>query len=60
MINAFRGKYYFLSKNLMYTIPSLIICRRSFHLFDVLKDIGNNEYVTTYLRGKGYKVTKQE
>ncbi len=44
----------------MYTMPSLIICRRSFHLFDVLKDIGNNEYVTTYLRGKGYKVTKQE
>ncbi|WP_257882614.1 hypothetical protein [Prevotella melaninogenica] len=26
------------------------------YLFDVLKDIGDDEYIATYLRNKGYKV----
>ena len=28
------------------------------YLFDVLKDVGNDEYVAIYLRENGYKVTK--
>ena len=26
------------------------------YLFDVLKDVGDDEYIATYLRNKGYKV----
>lgn len=28
------------------------------YLFDVLKDVGDDEYVADYLRNKGYQVTK--
>lgn len=29
------------------------------YLFDVLNDVDDDDYVATYLRGKGYKVTKE-
>lgn len=29
-------------------------------LFDVLNDLGNDDYVATYLKEKGYEVTKKE
>lgn len=32
----------------------------SSYLFDVLNDLGNDDYVATYLKEKGYEVTKKE
>ena len=34
--------------------------RRWSYLFDVLNDLGNDDYVATYLKEKGYEVTKKE
>jgi len=30
------------------------------YLFDVLNDVGDDEYIAAYLREKGYEVKKQE
>ena len=46
----------FISQNIDYANANYI----SAYLFDVLEDVGNNEYVAMYLRGKGYEVTKQK
>ena len=56
---VFRGlgrteKAKFISQNIDYANADV-----SAYLFDVLKDVGNDEYVATYLKEKGYKVTKE-
>ena len=30
------------------------------YLFEVLNDLGDDDYVSTYLKDKGYEVTKKE
>lgn len=61
---AFRGlgrteKAKFTSQNIDYANADAIAEYVSAYLFDVLKDVGNDEYVATYLKEKGYKVTKE-
>lgn len=48
------------SQNIDYANANAIAKYISAYLFDVLEDVGNNEYVAMYLRGKGYEVTKQK
>lgn len=50
----------FVSQNIDYASADAIAEYVSAYLFDVLKDVGNNEYVAMYLRKNGYKVTKEE
>ena len=50
----------FISQNIDYANANAIAKYISAYLFDVLEDVGNNEYVAMYLRGKGYEVTKQK
>lgn len=50
----------FISQNIDYANSNAIAKYISAYLFDVLEDVGNNEYVAMYLRGKGYEVTKQK
>ena len=61
---VFRGlgrteKAKFISQNIDYANADAIAEYVSAYLFDVLKDVGNDEYVATYLKEKGYKVTKE-
>lgn len=62
---AFRGlgrteKAKFISQNIDYANVDAVAGYVESYLFDVLKDVGNDEYVATYLRENGYKVTKEE
>ena len=62
---AFRGlgrteKVKFISQNIDYANADAVSKYISAYLFDVLEDVGNNEYIAMYLRGKGYEVTKQK
>ena len=62
---AFRGlgrteKVKFISQNIDYANADAVAKYISAYLFDVLEDVGNNEYIAMYLRGKGYEVTKQK
>ena len=62
---AFRGlgrteKAKFISQNIDYANEDAVAKYIRAYLFDVLEDVGNNEYVAMYLRGKGYEVTKQK
>lgn len=61
---AFNGlgrtkKVEFISKNIELASSSAVADYVKGYLFDVLKDVGDDEYVATYLRGKGYKVEKK-
>ena len=62
---AFRGlgrteKEKFISQNIDYANADAVAKYISAYLFDVLEDVGNNEYIAMYLRGKGYEVTNQK
>lgn len=62
---AFRGlgrteKAKFISQNIDYANADAVAKYISAYLFDVLEDVGNNEYIAMYLRGKGYEVTNQK
>ncbi|MGR4859573.1 hypothetical protein [Bacteroides pyogenes] len=62
---AFRGlgrteKAKFVSQNIDYANAEAVAKYVSDYLFDVLKNVGDDEYIAAYLRGKGYEVTKQE
>lgn len=62
---AFRGlgrteKVKFISQNIDYANADAVAEYVSGYLFDVLNDVGDDEYVAQYLREKGYKVTKEE
>lgn len=60
---VFRGlgrteKAKFISQNIDYANADAVAKYVESYLFDVLKDVGNDEYVAIYLRENGYKVTK--
>lgn len=62
---AFRGlgrteKAKFISQNIDYANADAVAKYISAYLFDVLNDVNDDEYVATYLREKGYNVTKVE
>lgn len=62
---VFRGlgrteKAKFISQNINYANADAVAEYVSSFLFDVLNDVGDDEYIATYLREKGYEVTKQE
>lgn len=52
-------KVEFISKNIELASSSAVAEYVKGYLFDVLKDVGDDEYVAAYLRGKGYRVTKK-
>lgn len=62
---AFRGlgrteKAKFISQNIEYANAEAVARYVSAYLFDVLKDVENDDYVALYLRERGYKVMKIE
>lgn len=62
---AFRGlgrteKVRFISQNIEYANAVAVANYVKGYLFDVLQDVGDDNYVAMYLRNKGYKVTKEE
>lgn len=62
---AFRGlgrtkKVEFISEKIDYASAHAVAGYVSSYLFDVLNDLGNDDYVATYLKEKGYEVTKKE
>ena len=46
----------FISQHVDLASPEAIAKYVKEYLFDVLKDVGDDEYIATYLRNKGYKV----
>ena len=52
-------KVEFISKNIELASSSAVAEYVSGYLFDVLEDVGDDEYVATYLRNKGYEVVKK-
>lgn len=63
--DAFRGlgrteKAKFISQNINYANADAVAEYVSGYLFDVLNDVGDDECIATYLREKGYEVTKRE
>lgn len=61
---AFRGlgrteKAKFISQNIDYANADAVAEYVSAYLFDVLNDVGDDDYVARYLKKKGYKVTKE-
>ena len=60
---AFRGlgrteKVRFISQNIEYANAGVVANYVKGYLFDVLQDVGDDNYVAMYLRNKGYKVVK--
>lgn len=58
---AFRGlgrteKVKFVSQNIDYANAEAVAKYVSGYLFDVLNDVGDDEYIAAYLREKGYEV----
>lgn len=51
-------KVKFISDNIKYASAHSIAWYVKTYLFDVLKDIDDDEYIAQYLKGKGYKVSK--
>ncbi len=49
----------FISKYIDMASPESIAAYVRGYLFDVLKDVGNDEYVAMYLRERGYHVEKK-
>lgn len=61
---AFRGlgrteKANFISQNIDFANAGAIAGYVKAYLFDVLKDVGDDEYIAMYLRDNGYEVTKK-
>lgn len=61
---AFRGlgrteKAKFISQNIGYANADAVAEYVSAYLFDVLNDVGDDDYIAQYLKEKGYKVTKE-
>lgn len=50
------GKCEFISQHVNLASPEAIAKYVKEYLFDVLKDIGDDGYIATYLQNKGYKV----
>ncbi len=60
---AFNGlgrtkKVEFISKNIELASSRAVADYVKEYLFDVLTDVGDDEYIATYLRNKGYNVEK--
>lgn len=60
---AFNGlgrtkKLEFISKNIELASSRAVADYGKGYLFDVLMDVGDDEYIATYLRNKGYNVEK--
>lgn len=53
-------KVEFISKNIDLASAESVAKHVKGYLFDVLKDVNDDEYVATYLREKGYEVTKKK
>lgn len=53
------GKSEFISQNINYANANAVAKYVSAYLFDVLKNVGDDDYVAMYLKEKGYKVTKE-
>lgn len=53
-------KVEFISEKIDYASAHAVAGYVSSYLFDVLNDLGNDDYVATYLKEKGYEVTKKE
>lgn len=51
-------KVEFISNNITYASAHAVAEYVKNYLFDVLKDVGDDEYVADFLRSKGYQVTK--
>lgn len=51
-------KVQFISENIQYASDEAVAKHVKSYLFDVLKDIENDEYIATYLREKGYRVER--
>ena len=63
--NAFNAlgrtkKVEFISKNIELASARAVADYVKGYLFDVLNDVGDDEYVATYLRQKGYEVEKKK
>ena len=52
-------KVRFISQNIEYANAVAVASYVKGYLFDVLQDVGDDNYVAMYLRNKGYKVTKK-
>lgn len=50
----------FISQNIDYANADAVAGYVKAYLFDVLKDVKNDDYVAMYLRENGYKVTKEK
>lgn len=50
----------FISENIDYASAHAVAEYVKGYLFDVLNDVGDDDYVAEYLKGKGYKVEKQK
>ena len=62
---AFRGlgrtkKVEFISEKIDYASSHAVSGYVSSYLFDVLDDLGNDDYLATYFTEKGYEVSKKE
>lgn len=53
-------KVKFISQNIDYANAVAVSNYVKGYLFDVLQDVGDDNYVAMYLRNKGYEVTKKE
>ena len=51
-------KVEFISKNIEFASASSVASYVKGYLFDVLIDVGDDEYIADYLRGKGYTINK--
>ena len=49
-------KVQFISENIDYASAEAVAGYVKSYLFDVLLDVGNDDYIATYLREKGYEV----
>lgn len=61
---AFRGlgrteKVRFISQNIEYANAVAVANYVKGYLFDVLEDVGDDDYVARYLSNKGYEVAKK-
>lgn len=62
---VFRGlgrtkKVEFVSENIEYASAHAVAEYVKDYLFDVLNDLGDDDYVASYLKDKGYEVTKKD
>ena len=50
----------FISENIDYASAQAVAGYVKGYLFDVLNDVGDDDYVAQYLKGKGYEVKKSD